>query len=181
MWNFTTFDLILKTSLIMLLVQRVSDCFRSFLLKLANRFSQILWISACNSSARVQQWGGGPASLGALYAPLSWVQFALLWIFAGGRPGLPPLLLGGESGLSLVPKNWPSGPTCRLLSPLSPGGNWHILLLIIKATWHVYSPRWADLQCRHIPLFGVSARCPFEASLRLRWLKIPSCYIFLGQ
>lgn len=107
-------------------------------------------------------------------------------------PICPPLNIcrgsaSGHSGLpQLFVRRWaPKEPVLGTHLPaafsLSPVGNWHIPSLIITAMWHVYSQRWADLHRRHILALGVSARCPFEASLRLRWLKIPSCYIFLGQ
>lgn len=76
-------------SLVMWLVWvRVSDCFHHcFSVRSANQPN--FWLSMCNGTVHVRWWGvggaeGGGASLSALSAPLSWVQFALLWIFAMG-------------------------------------------------------------------------------------------------
>lgn len=157
----------------------VSDCFWSFLLNWSP-FSQTLWSSAYTSSAHVRYWGWGG---GFSRCPLRSTELS---------PICPPLNIcrgsaGGHSGLlQLFVRRWaPKEPVLGThlpaAFPLSPVGNWHIPSLIITATWHVYSQRWADPHRRHILALGVSARCPFEASLRLRWLKIPSCYIFLGQ
>lgn len=143
-------------------------------------FGQISGSRRANSSTRATTGCLGWVGVGADFSrcPLCSTELS---------PICPPLniccgsaapLRRGECGLWLA---WKSRNPSTGWFPSSPVGNWHIPLLIIKVTWHMYSQRWADLHCRHIPQLGVTARCPFEASLCLRWLKIPSCYIFQGQ
>lgn len=161
-------------SLIMWLVP--SDCFRHRCWEVPARLSiqPNFWLSTLCEHRVVVVVGGGFSLCPLCSTELSPICPPLNICRGSAAP-----LRRGERGLWLL-RNGSRNPPAGCFPP-SPVGNWHIPLLIIKATRHVYSQRWADLHCRHIPQLGVSARCPFEASLCLRWLKIPSCYVFQGQ
>lgn len=147
--------------------------------------------SAGTSTTHVR--GRKTGTLCALFAPLSWVQFALLWIFAvGTRLLLPPPSshLDEEVNAPLIGScdaSKSSHPGAHLPAWLFwlPTGNWDIppySLLIIKVTWHMYSRRSVNLHCGHIflCLLSVSARCPLEGILPSQVIKDPAASHLAG-